>query len=66
MTPQSKRLLDHLEANGQINPLVALNQLGIYRLADTVYKIKNLGYDIITKQTTSLNRFKEKVCFCKI
>jgi len=63
MTPQSKRLLEHLKAKGKIAPLEALNDLGIYRLADTVYKLRALGYDIKTKQTKSFNRFKERVQF---
>ena len=63
MTSQCKRLLAYLEANGKIEPLEALADLAIYRLSDTIYKLRNLGYDIKTLRTNSMNRFKEKVQF---
>lgn len=63
MTPQCERVLKRLQQNGKINPLEALTDLGVYRLSDTIYKLRGLGYEIITKQTSSFNRFKEKVRF---
>jgi len=63
MTNQCKRLLKHLEANGSITPLEALAELSIYRLSDTVFKLRNLGYDIKTVQTKSYNKYKELVQF---
>lgn len=63
MTPQCERVLKHLKNKGTIQPLEALTDLGIYRLSDTIYKLRNLGYDISTKQTTGFNKFKEKVRF---
>jgi len=63
MTPQCSRLLSHLEQEGKITPLEALEKLGIYRLSDTVFKLRNLGYKIKTKQTVSKNKFDEKVQF---
>ena len=63
LTNQCKRLLKHLESNGSITPLEALAELSIYRLADTVFKLRNLGYDIKTVQTKSYNKYKERVQF---
>ena len=63
MTPQCERVLKHLTVNKKITPLEALTDLGIYRLSDTIYKLRNLDYDIKTKQTNSFNRFNEKVRF---
>lgn len=63
MTPQCERVLKRLQENGKINPLEALQYEGVYRLSDTIYKLRNLGYEIVTQQTSSFNRFKEKVRF---
>ncbi len=60
MTPQMQRVLTHLKENGSIEPLVALNKLGIYRLSDVIFKLRE-DYNIETKMTKSLNKFQEKV-----
>lgn len=65
MTNQCKRLLEYLEVHKQINPLEAWTRLGIYRLSDTVYKLRNLGYDIETQQQATINKFRESVKFAK-
>lgn len=62
MTPQMQRLLTHLKSKA-ITPIEAWQTLGIYRLSDTVYKLRKLGYDIKTIQTKSFNRFEEVVRF---
>jgi hypothetical protein len=61
LTPQARRLLDYLEDHGSITPFTAWVELGIYRLADTVFKLRGAGYPVITRQTTGKNRFNEKV-----
>lgn len=64
MTPQQKRVLKHLEKHGSIEPLVALSQLGIYRLSDVIFKLRTEhNIEIETKMTNGLNRFQERVKF---
>ena len=58
---QSNRLLDYLKTNGTINPLESWQQLGIYRLSDTVFRLRKQGYLIRTDLVEIKNQFNE-VC----
>lgn len=58
---QSNRLLDYLKTNGTINPLESWQQLGIYRLSDTVFRLRKEGYLIRTDLVEVKNQFNE-VC----
>ena len=49
---QELRLLEYLENNRSINPIMSWQALGIYRLSDVVFKLRNRGYDIETKRKT--------------
>ena len=50
---QTTELLTYFKATSkQITPLEALNQFGIFRLADVVYKLKNKGHNIKTHLIT--------------
>ena len=62
MTPQQTRVLKHLQVKGTIQPLEAWTDLGIYRLSDVIYKLREF-YNIETKPTSTLNRYKEKVSY---
>jgi hypothetical protein len=57
---QKERLLNHLEIFGKINPLEAWEKLGVYRLSDTVYRLRKEGYDIETLDLAVQNQFGEK------
>ena len=57
---QQDRLLNYLETNHQINPLTAWSELGIYRLSDTVLKLRKKGHNIITEKLNVNNRWNEK------
>jgi hypothetical protein len=61
MMTQSNRLLDYLKTNGTINPLESWQQLGIYRLSDTVFRLRKQGYLIRTDLVEIKNQFNE-VC----
>lgn len=63
MTAQAKRLLEYLKTNKKITPIQAWHDLGIYRLSDTVLKLRNDDYNINTVRTSSYNKFQEKVSF---
>ena len=41
MTKQETRLLEYLKTNYRITPIEAWNELGIYRLSDVVFKLRN-------------------------
>ena len=56
---QQKRLIKYLERFGKINPVKAWTQLGIYRLSDTIFKLRKEGYDIETADKKVKNRFNE-------
>lgn len=57
---QPARLLAALLAGKEVNPLVGWLTLGIYRLSDTVYQLRNLGWPIITGRLDVKNRFGEQ------
>lgn len=51
----------HLGANGSVNALEAWRILGIYRLSDTVYKLRKDGWDVVTTDEIVTNHFGEKI-----
>lgn len=57
---QKERLLEHFKTVGNINPLEAWQQLGIYRLSSTVLELRKDGHEIETDLTEVKNRFGEK------
>ena len=57
---QKDRLLKYLSSGRTITPLQSWNQLGIYRLADVVYKLRKDGWNIQTKDCNVKNTFGEK------
>jgi len=62
---QELRLLEYLENFGSINPIMSWQTLGIYRLSDVVFKLRNRGYDIETKRKTVMNKWQEKTSFAE-
>ena len=42
-------VLKHLESGKEINPNIAINQYGIYRLGAVIYCLKQEGYNIATR-----------------
>jgi len=63
LTVQEKRLLDYLKKNRSINPIMSWQALGIYRLSDVIFKLRNKGYEIETKRKTVMNKWQEKTSF---
>lgn len=59
MGNQEARLLGYLKQHGTITPMEAWNTLGIYRLADSVYKLRGKGFVIHTDRIDVSNRFGE-------
>lgn len=60
---QCDKILRHLKDNGTINPLEALKEYGIMRLASRITDLKKRGYLIISKSEKSTNRYGETVRF---
>ena len=65
MTNQEKRLLDYLKTNNKISPMEAWTELGIYRLSDVVFKLRNKDFEIETERKSVVNRFDEPCNFAE-
>jgi len=62
---KKQKVLRHLKETGSINPLEALREYSIMRLAAVIYDLKDEGYYIKTDIVKSRNKFGEKVSFAK-
>ena len=62
---QKDKILRHLNEVGSINPLQALREYSIMRLATRVWELKDEGYNISTTMKSSTNRFGEKVRYAE-
>ena len=62
---QKKMILKHLQDYGSIEPLEALGDYGIYRLASRISELRDAGYKIKTEKVQKLNRFGKKIQFAK-
>lgn len=55
---QCERLLQRLE-RGPVDPMVAINELGIFRLAARIRDLKDTGHSIKKQTAIHRNRFGE-------
>ncbi len=58
---QQGRLLTYLREHKTIQPLVAWERLGIYRLAAVIHRLRKDGHDIVTEEIDVKNTFGERV-----
>ena len=56
---QCERIVRHLEDYVSINPLEAISEYGIMRLASRITDLKNKGYLISTRMVKGKNRYGE-------
>jgi hypothetical protein len=56
---QPARLLAMLLRSGRINPLEAWQELGIYRVSDTVFQLRGMDWPITTSRLDVANQFNE-------
>ncbi len=56
---QEIRLSDYLKDRGEIDPLTAWAELGIYRLSAVIFRLRKEGMAIITERKDVQNRFGE-------
>lgn len=57
---QQARLLAVLLQGEKVHPLRAWRALGIYRLSDTVFNLRALGWPVVTGRLDVTNRFDEQ------
>lgn len=62
---QCERILKYIDDFGSINPLEAMVDLGIMRLAARVSDLKKEGYPIKRKMVAGKNRYGETICFAE-
>lgn len=55
---QCERLLSRLES-GPVNPMTALNELGVFRRAARIRDLRDSGHSIIKRTIKVSNRFGE-------
>jgi hypothetical protein len=56
---QPSRLLAMLLHRHRVNPLRGWRALGIYRLSDTVFQLRGMGWPVVTGRLDVANRFNE-------
>lgn len=57
---QPARLLSALLLGQRVHPLAGWRKLGIYRLADTAFQLRGLGWPVVTGTLEVRNKFGEK------
>jgi len=60
MTSQKNRILRHLKDYGHINPMQAMQEYGVMRLASRISDLKQDGIGIGSKWIHGKNRYGEK------
>ena len=53
MKTQLDKVIRYLKRHKTITPREALMDLGVYRLSDTIFKLRNQGWDIVTDMKVS-------------
>jgi len=56
---QKNRILEHLNRNGLITSLEAIEHYGITRLAAIVFNLRCMGFNIVSERKTVTNRYGE-------
>lgn len=62
---QKERVLDYLERLGSITSLDAFRDLGVTRLSAIIYRLRDDGYQIKTKDEFATNRFGERTHYAR-
>ena len=57
---QNERVLDYLEQHKGIEPMTALSELGVFRLAARIADLKKDGHNIKSEMIDVWNRWGEK------
>lgn len=62
---QCERIVKYMRDFGSINPLQAISDLGVMRLAARVSDLKEQGYEIERRIVSGKNRYGEPVYFAE-
>ena len=62
---QTDRVFEYMLRFGSINPLQALGDLGVMRLASRISDLKQMGCPVRKRMVSSKNRFGETVSFAE-
>lgn len=62
---QNDRVFKYIHDFGSINPLQALRDLGVMRLASRISDLKELGFDVRKRMVKSENRYGEPVHYAE-
>ena len=62
---QCERILKYMRDFGSINPMQAMKDLGVMRLAARVEDLKKAGYKIIRRTVKGRNRYGNPVSFAE-
>ena len=65
MPTQCDRILQYMHDFGSINPVQAMSDLGVMRLAARISDLKDEGHAITRKMVTKKNRYGESVSFAE-
>lgn len=63
LSKQCQRLLAWFNEHGTIDPIRALTELGIMRLAARINDLEKAGYEFHHEMVDSVNRFGEKISY---
>ena len=62
---QCERILKYMRDFGSINPMQALDDLSVFRLASRITDLRKDGYKISRRMVTGRNRYGEKVSYAE-
>ena len=65
MPTQKERVLQYMQDFGSVNPLQAMKDLGVMRLAARISDLKEEGHKITRKTVTAKNRYGNSVSFAE-
>lgn len=64
MKSQCDKILDHMNVYGSIDPIQAIQEYGVLRLAARINDLR-AEHDIETHLVESINRFCDPVCYAR-
>lgn len=59
------RVLQHIKIKGSMTSLEAIKEYGATRLSAIIYNLCKQGYNILSKNETSKNRYGRKVTYSR-
>ena len=65
MTNKTNEVLKHLQREKSITSIEAIKYYGATRLSAIIFKLKNNGYNIITKREESIDRYGNTCRFAR-